>query len=105
MSIYFDFKTINELIGNNYAREQKEFTFEELAQYDGSNGKPAYVAIEGIVYDVSNVSDWVVGTHFGLTAGKDLTEQFNSCHGISTLKKLPKVGVLKVNNIANYYTD
>ncbi|PRR83455.1 hypothetical protein CLVI_10040 [Clostridium vincentii] len=33
MSIYFDFKTINELIGDNYYREQKEFTLEELSQY------------------------------------------------------------------------
>ena len=101
MSIYFDFKTIGELIGDVYDREQIEFTLEELAQYDGSNGKSAYVAIEGIVYDVSKVSAWAGGTHFGLTAGKDLTEQFNSCHGMSTLKNLPKVGVLKVNDGMN----
>ena len=102
MSIYFDFKTINELIGDNCYRQQKEFTLEELAQYDGSNGKPAYVAIEGIVYDLSKVSAWKGGKHFdGNTAGKDLTAQFKSCHGMSTLKNLPKVGVLKVNNGMN----
>lgn len=101
MSIYFDFKTISELIGDHYYREEREFTLEELAQYDGSNGKPAYVAVDGIVYDLSNVSAWAEGMHFNLTAGKDLTEQFNSCHGMSTLKTLPKVGVLKVNNSMN----
>ena len=95
-------KLLEELIGDNYYREQKEFTLEELAQYDGSNGKPAYVAIEGIVYDLSKVPAWNGGKHFdGNTAGKDLTAQFKSCHGMSTLKNLPKVGVLKVNNGMN----
>ena len=102
MSIYFDFKTIGELIGDIYDRQQKEFTLDELAQYDGSNGKPVYVAIDGIVYDLSKVSAWKDGKHFdGNTAGKDLTAQFKSCHGMSTLKNLPKVGVLKVNNGMN----
>lgn len=101
MSIHFEFKTIEELIGDTYDREQKEFTLEELAQYDGNNGKPSYVAIEGIVYDLSKKAEWVGGTHFGLTAGRDLTTEFKSCHGMSTLKNLPKVGVLAVNNVMN----
>ena len=71
MSIYFDFKTIGELIGDIYDREQKEFTLEELAQYDGSNGKPSYVVIDGIVYDLSKVTAWKGGKHFdGNTAVK-----------------------------------
>jgi predicted heme/steroid binding protein len=75
---------------------QKEFTLEELAQYDGSGGKPAYVAVNGIVYDVSNEATWGGGTHFGLYAGKDLTAQFKGCHGMeSILGKLLKVGELK----------
>ncbi|BCZ47828.1 hypothetical protein psyc5s11_38950 [Clostridium gelidum] len=95
MSIYFDFKTINELTGNNYYRQQKEFTLEDLAQYTGRNGYPAYVAIEGIVYDISNSEAWGGGTHFGLTAGQDLTSQFNSCRGIiDILTNAPKVGIL-----------
>ena len=95
MSIYFDFKTINELTGFNDYRQQKEYTLEELAQYNGSNGKPAYVAIEGIVYDVSNLETWDEGMHFGLMAGQDLSEQFYSCHGIvQILKNAPKVGTL-----------
>lgn len=86
-----DFSTLS-----NYSR-QKEFTLSELAQYDGTMGKPAYVAVNGIVYDVSNVPKWSKATHYGLTAGKDLSSQFESCHGVeSKLAKLPKVGVLKV---------
>ena len=103
MAIHFDFKTIQELIGDNtYYREQREFTLEELSQYDGKNGKPAYVAVGGIVYDVSSEPTWAGGAHFGLTAGKDLTEQFNSCHGSAKiLNKLPKVGILKKGNRGN----
>ena len=82
--------------GQKAPRQTKEFTLSELAQYDGSMGKPAYVAINGIVYDVSNNLKWSGATHFGLTAGKDLSSQFESCHGVaSKLAKLPKVGVLK----------
>ncbi|EJO5347428.1 hypothetical protein NRP93_001507 [Clostridium botulinum] len=80
----------------NYYRQPKEFTLDELSEYDGTMGKPAYVAVNRIVYDVTDISKWSGGTHFGLTAGKDLTSQFESCHGSSSkLKKLPKVGILK----------
>jgi mannose-6-phosphate isomerase-like protein (cupin superfamily)/predicted heme/steroid binding protein len=79
------------------SRQIREFTLSELAQYDGTMGKPAYVAVDGIVYDVSNNSKWSGAVHFGLTAGKDLSDQFASCHGMSNkLAKLPKVGVLKI---------
>lgn len=80
---------------NNIYR-QKQFTIEELAKYDGSEGKPAYTAVNGIVYDMSLQPAWGGGTHFGLVAGKDLTAQFEGCHPASTiLDKLPKVGVMK----------
>jgi predicted heme/steroid binding protein len=76
-------------------RETREFTLEVLAQYDGSMGRPAYVAVNGIVYDVSTEATWGGATHFGLIAGKDLTEQFQGCHGMeATLASLPKVGIL-----------
>ncbi len=77
--------------------EERMFTVEELSQYDGSNGKPAYVAVNGIVYDVSLEATWGGGTHFSLYAGKDLTAQFNGCHGgrLEVLKNLPQVGVLQ----------
>ena len=32
---------------------EKIFTKNELAQYNGQNGQPAYVAVQGVVYDVS----------------------------------------------------
>lgn len=80
----------------NSREMSKEFTIAELAKYDGKNGNPAYVAVDGIVYDVSLSPAWGGGTHFGLYSGKDLTTQFKSCHNMmGILSKLPKVGVLK----------
>jgi predicted heme/steroid binding protein len=78
-------------------KRQKEFTLEELATYDGANGRAAYVAVNGTVYDVSKEATWGGGTHFGLYAGKDLSTEFMGCHKgmIEMLNKLPKVGVLK----------
>ena len=32
---------------------QQEFTLAELAKYNGISGNPSYVAINGIVYDLS----------------------------------------------------
>lgn len=79
----------------NVNRQMREFTLNELSRYDGSMGKPAYVAVNGIVYDVSNVPSWGGGSHFGLQAGKDLTEEFQNCHSIEKLQNLIKVGIIK----------
>lgn len=87
-----------EKVRNNMAVEtQKMFTIEELEKYDGANGRPAYVAIDGIVYDISLSPPWGGGTHFGLYAGKDLTKEFKTCHdgNVKILEDLPKVGQLK----------
>lgn len=56
------------------------FTRDELAAFTGRNGNPAYVAVGGTVYDVTDNAAWSAATHFGLTAGRDLTPEFASCH-------------------------
>lgn len=74
---------------------QATFTLQELSKYDGNGGNPAYVAVNGIVYDVTNNATWAAATHFGLSAGKDLTNEFASCHaGQPILSKLKVVGKL-----------
>ena len=73
----------------------KEYTLEELAQYNGKNGK-TYVAYQGNVYDVSNSYLWKDGIHKGHNAGKDLTEELNKApHGPGVIKGFPVVGTLK----------
>ena len=71
----------------------KLFTKTELAKYNGKNGYPAYVAVNGIVYDVTNQATWAGASHFGLSAGRDVSNEFASCHsGQPILSKLKVVG-------------
>mgnify|MGYP000884858763 FL=1 len=95
--IHNEEKNFNQKTQQNQLMEERVFTLEELSQYDGSNGKLAYVAVNGIVYDVSLEATWGGGTHFRLYAGQDLSEQFNGCHGgnLEVLRNLPRVGVLQ----------
>ena len=62
----------------------------QLVQYDGQNGNPAYIAIGGKVYDVTNVPEWSGGKHNGYSAGKDLSAAFP--HPASRLDGIPVVG-------------
>lgn len=77
--------------------EDLELTLEELKSYDGKDGRPAYVAVDGIIYDVSKVDAWVNGEHNGNVAGNDLTDVIKnrSPHGISVLGDVPQVGRIK----------
>lgn len=73
--------------------EEKVFDKETLAMYNGENGMPAYVAVDGVVYDVSNVPAWQ-GKHQGRYApGKDYSKEITqSPHGKKNLEGLPVVG-------------
>ena len=52
----------------------REFTPEELTRFDGREGRPAYVAYRGKVYDVSGSFLWQRGRHQALhRAGEDLS--------------------------------
>lgn len=80
---------------SNTQSNAASFTLEELAQYDGKNGNDAYVAVSGIVYDVTNVDKWQNGNHYGVQAGTDCTRAISrSPHGSSVLDGLPVVGTL-----------
>lgn len=68
----------------------KIFNSTELAKYDGKNGTPAYVAVDGLVYDLTSV--FQDGYHFGHVAGRDLTNAFYSRHVKSAVSKYPVVG-------------
>ena len=52
----------------------KKFNMQQLSNYNGLNGKPAYVAYKGKVYDVSKI--FQNGEHAGFKAGTDLTGDF-----------------------------
>lgn len=75
----------------------RKFTRWELASYDGREGRPAYVAYKGKVYDVSSSFLWKEGRHqAGHKAGDDLTEAMGKApHGEDFLSKFPVVGILE----------
>ncbi len=66
------------------------FNEQELAKYNGQNGNPAYVAVDGKVYDLTSVFN--EGKHYSHYAGKELTNAFYSYHVSRALSKYPVVG-------------
>ncbi len=58
-----------------------DLTIDELAQYNGKDGAKAYVAINGVVYDVTDNPQWSSGEHGGQMAGTDITDVFPHADG------------------------
>lgn len=79
--------------------EVLDLTLEELAKYNGQDGNPAYVAVDGTIYDVTDSPKWSKGKHRsvkGVEAGNDLTEKIKSLspHGTGILEDYSIVGKL-----------
>ncbi len=73
----------------------KEYTPEELGNYDGKGTQPTYTAYKGKVYDVSGSPFWDDGVHFEHPSGKDLTEGMSGApHGDEVFENFPQIGVL-----------
>lgn len=86
---------VNPSNPNPPGEELEVFTLAELATFDGKDGRNAYVAVDGIIYDVSDVPQWS-GGHQGLSAGQDHTAAIErSPHGKNVLRNLPIVGKLE----------
>ena len=72
-------------------------TLDELSAFNGKNGQPAYVAVDGVIYDFTDLGRWTNGEHAGqFEAGNDLTEEIDelSPHGRDVLDRAPIVGRL-----------
>ncbi|MBW1774387.1 MAG: cytochrome b5, partial [Deltaproteobacteria bacterium] len=74
----------------------KEFDLEELAKFDGKEGRPLYVAHQGNIYDVSDSKLWKNGLHMNRHhGGRDLTTDIKGApHGVEMLERFTQVGVL-----------
>jgi predicted heme/steroid binding protein len=89
---------IGPRLGRKRVREghpgQGDFTAEELARFDGREGRPAFVGHGGNVYDVSGSRMWPQGTHARQhAAGRDLTTALDRApHGAEKLQSLAVVG-------------
>ena len=81
-----------------FLSELKSFTIKELEEYNGRDGKPAYVAIQDKVYDLSQSRLWYDGYHMHRhRAGKDLSEEVKMApHGKKVLEreKIKLIGTL-----------
>jgi len=72
------------------------FTREELAEFDGQEGRPAYVAYAGKVYDVTNSGHVSDGAHYQHEMGADLTDDIEDApHEPDVLDAFPIVGELE----------
>lgn len=72
-------------------------TLAELAAHDGRDGRPAYVAVNGKIYDVTASPRWQEGRHPpDHQAGQDLTEELATApHVRAVVERFPLVGTLE----------
>ena len=80
--------------------DNRPYTVEELAQYDGKDDNQCLVAVDGDVYLIEGFALWQMGEHLPsggrARCGLDLTEVIDeSPHGRSKLQLLKKVGTLE----------
>jgi predicted heme/steroid binding protein len=83
------------------AEEEMTFTLAELAEFDGKGGNPAYVAVDGVVYDVTGSANWPEGDHtpcdLDAMAGKDLSDvlEQSPARMRTLIENQPVVGMLE----------
>ena len=72
-------------------------TKEQLKEFNGQNGKPAYIGFQGKVYDISKSDFWPNGAHMGMfQAGEDLTDKIHmSPHREKNVFRFPIVDTLE----------
>ena len=79
----------------------QEFDLEQVAQFNGKDGKPVYIVHEGRVFDVSGSKLWKGGVHMRRhNAGKDLSTDFGAApHGTEVFDRCPQVGVVRKKEV------
>ena len=70
--------------------DTSEITLENLSGFDGSSGRPGYIAYQDRLYDVTQSPKWSDGRHFGKhIAGADLTDAIKGApHGEEVLERV-----------------
>lgn len=72
-------------------------TREELASFNGKDKEKIYIAIEGVIYDISNLKEFKESPYNSLKAGSDVTEEYNNLlkdGNYDILKNINKVALL-----------
>jgi predicted heme/steroid binding protein/uncharacterized membrane protein len=73
---------------------KQDLTAEELQRFDGKDGRPAFVAYNGKIYDVTRSKLWKDGSHARKHhAGSDLTDALKTApHAEDKILSMPEVG-------------
>jgi predicted heme/steroid binding protein len=73
----------------------KDYTLSELAAFDGRDGRSAYVAYKGVVYDLTDSPMWSGGGHEDVhKAGADMTLEHDDAPHDVYVTDFPEVGRL-----------
>jgi len=74
----------------------RRFSIDELREFDGKEGRPAYVAYRGKVYDVTGSKLWRNGVHVRAhSAGEELTDAMLAApHEDDVMQRFEVVGIL-----------
>ena len=90
-----NFKSFNRM--NEFVNIKRD----NLENYNGQEGMPAYIAVNGIVYDISESDEWKNGKYLGVKAGIDLSEELSNESGeiLKVLAKFKVIGVVKEESV------
>lgn len=82
-------------------------TKEQLKEFNGKDGKPAYIGYKGKVYDISKSDFWPAGEHMGrFKAGEDLTDSIDmSPHGEKNIFRFEAVDTLEDGTVQETNTE
>ena len=71
-------------------------TLDALCRFDGKDGRPAYIAYKGLIYDMTRSRLWKNGSHMMKhAAGNDLTDILKTApHGEDKILAMPLAGKL-----------
>lgn len=77
-------------------KESQDLTLDDLSQFDGKDGRPAYIAYKGLIYEVTKSKFWKDGSHLKKhLSGSDLTDVLKTApHGEEKILSMPQVGKL-----------
>jgi predicted heme/steroid binding protein len=77
--------------------ELQTYTKQQLALRNGQDKPQIWVALKGIIYDVTESRLWKNGKHYEHWAGQDLTAELaDAPHTEAVFEKFEKVGILRV---------
>ena len=94
IAVFFVGPKLRRNIKEGEYRSGEDMTSDELLYFDGKEGRPAYIAYAGNIYDVSKSGIWFDGIHFFRhPAGVDLTDFLSQApHGEANILKMPRIG-------------